>query len=115
MPGSPGTPLAAGAPPVFPICMAHLLARDVLLGWGLGGQLQLRIPEGGFAGVRGAADGLTGTDLYVNAWPVPAPGDGPRRGASERGPGGCPGDEPAPSSGPGSTPSSTAAGRAPGG
>ena len=32
-------PAAAGALSVFPICMAHLLARGVFLGLGLGGKL----------------------------------------------------------------------------
>ena len=90
--GPPGTPPATGAPSVFPICMAHLLVRGVFLGWGLGGQLQLRIPEGGFASVRGTAEGITGAGPFANARPVSAPDDGSRHGASERGLGGCPGD-----------------------
>ena len=40
-------PAPAGAPSIFPICLAHLLERGVFLEWGRGGQLQLRLPEEG--------------------------------------------------------------------
>ena len=108
-------PAAAGAPSAFPICLAHLLERGVFLGWGRGGQLQLRLPEGGVARVRGAAVSVTGADLFVGDRPALAAGDGSRRGASEQGSDDRPGDEMGSSSNSGAAPDSAAPGRAPGG
>ena len=46
----PAAPGVLSHPTAFLVSMVRLLARGVFLGWGRGGQFQLRIPEGG--GVR---------------------------------------------------------------
>ena len=60
----------AGTTAPFPICLAHLLGRGVLLGWGQGGHLQLRLPEGGERTREGTAAGVAGAGIFVESQPA---------------------------------------------